>query len=245
MKRAAWCVAVVLALAARAGADEPRAVIEKAVKAHGGADKIGQLKAVQIRTKGTLESANGSVPFTAETFAQMPGQIKNVLQVEVNGEKRTLTQVLNGDKVALLLNGQAQPVRDAVAGELKELLYAERVNHLLPLLDDKTIELTAAGEGKVGDMETTAVKVTSKGHKDVVLHFDKNSGLLVKAERTVLDLETAKEVPQVEVYGGYKEVNGLMRPMKVTVSKDGKQFMEGEVTDVKYSDKLDDSVFQP
>jgi hypothetical protein len=183
------------------------------------------------------------VTFLGETTAQMPGQIKNVMEFDYQGKKHTLVQVIDGDKVAITLDGQAQPLREALIAELKELTYAERVNTLLPLLHDASHELVLVGETTVNDKPAQAVRVRGREHRDIVLHFDKASGLLVKAERRTLDPATLKEVPQEEYYGAYKEVDGLRRAMQVTVFKDGKKFLEGEITEVRYLDRLDPSVF--
>ena len=48
----------------------------------------------------------------------------------------------------------------------------------------------------------------------------------------LVSLDAHGEIAQVEFWGSYQETSGLMRPMKLTVYKDGKKFMEAEVTDV-------------
>jgi hypothetical protein len=223
--------------------DDVRPLIEKAVAAHGGKDRIAAIKAVQTRTRGTLLVAGAESPFTADTVAQPPDQFKNTLECEIQGKKQILVQVVNGDKVGLTINGQAQALGDKVLGEMKELQYAERVNTLLPLLEDRSLELSAAGEGRVNGVAVVSVRVASRGHKDIVLRFDKASGLLLAAERRTLDPNTLREVVQEEFYGDYKDVEGLKRPMKVTVNKDGKKYMQAEVLEIRYLDKLDDKVF--
>ena len=70
--------------------------------------------------------------------------------------------------------------------------------------------------------------MVSRGHKDVVLRFDRMSGLLIGAERRTLDPNTLREVVQEEIYGDYKDVAGLKKPMKVTVNKDGKKYLQAE-----------------
>jgi hypothetical protein len=241
---AVWMVVGLLAASSGLRAqDDVRAVVEKAVTAHGGKDRLGRIKAVQTRTRGVLTIGDGEAPFTAETLAQFPGQIKNVLECEVQGKKQSVVQIINGDKAALAINGQPLALGEKVLAELRELQYAERVNTLLPLLEDRGLELSAAGAGKVHGVATVGVRVASRGHRDVVLHFDKASGLLVKAERRALDPATLREVAQEEYYGDYKDVDGLKKPMKVTVFKDGKKYMQAEVVEIRYLDRLDDRVF--
>jgi hypothetical protein len=223
--------------------EDARLVIEKAVAAHGGKDRIGKIKAVHTRTRGTLFIAGGESPFTAETLAQLPGQIKNSLDCEVQGKKQSLVQVVNGDKVYLTVNGEAQALGAKVLAELKELQYAERVNTLLPLLEERGFELTLLREGQINGQPVQGVKVASQAHRDVVLYFDKATNLLVKAERKTLDPATQREIVQEEYYGDYKDVDGLKRPVKITVARDGKKYMQAEVVEIRYLDKLDDKVF--
>ena len=236
--------AVLLGMARRAAAeDDPRAVIEKAVRAHGGAEKISQLKAVRMKVRGTLYLGKEGVPFVGETAAQLPDKLKNTLGFELEGKKQDVRQVVNGDKATVTINGEPLALKEQHVAELKEVLYGERVNTLVPLLRDKGYELDAAGEGKLDGRPTVGVKVSSRGHRDVTLHFDKETGLLVKAERRALDFGTLKEISQEERYADFKEVDGLRRPLKVTVLRDGKKYMEGEVVQLQYFDKLDDGEF--
>jgi hypothetical protein len=44
-------------------------------------------------------------------------------------------------------------------------------------------------------------------------------------------------------YSDFKEVEGVLQAMKVVIKRDGKDYVEGETTDLKLAEKLDDSVF--
>src|SRR5262249_27820041 len=249
MRRSAWVVVfagLLLGQAARSqGQEDARAVIAAAVKAHGGQEKLTRLRAVWTRTLGTMYANNASVPFTAETVVQVPDQVKNVLECELQGKKRRIVQVINGDQVMRSVDGQVQSLPEEVVAEMRELLHAQRIQTLVPLLRDRTYQLSLLGAGQVNDRPAWSVKVAAKGHRDVVLHFDRATGLLVEAERHTLDPGTLKEVAQVEYFSDYREVEGLRRPMKVCVFRAGKRFLDGEVTDVRFYDHLADSVFQP
>src|SRR5215211_7814225 len=115
------CLCLVVAATLAPAQDDARQVIEKGIKAHGGKDRLSKIKAQQTRTRGTLFIAGTEAPFTAETMAQFPGQIKNSLDCEVQGKKQSLVQIINGDKVYLGVNGQAQALGDKILAEMKEL----------------------------------------------------------------------------------------------------------------------------
>ena len=111
-------------------------------------------------------------------------------------------------------------------------------------MKDKAYTLTPLGEVKVGDRPAVGVKVSSKGHRDVELYFDKDTNLLLKSQTRVKSREQeGKEMDQESLYADYKDVDGAKVPMKVTMNREGKVYVESESTDVKPVDKLDDSTF--
>jgi hypothetical protein len=220
------------------------AVIAKAIKAHGGAAKIDALGPEYTKAKGNTQVGTNEVPFTAETFLQLPDKVKIVINYQSDGAKSTLVQVANGNKGWYKLNGDVEPLDEQTLAETKETLYVDRVTRLTVLLKDRdAFKLSAVEETKVNGKPAAGVKVTSKGHRDVRLYFDKESGLLVKTERRAFDTNTRKEGLQEEVYSNFKEAAGVTRPMKVIFYQDGKKYMEAETTELKYVDKFDDTVF--
>jgi hypothetical protein len=121
-------------------------------------------------------------------------------------------------------------------------MYSEKAAGLA-MLGDKDIELSIIGDDMVGDTAVVGVRVSSKGHKDVSLYFDKKTHLLKKSIGRMLDFESHAEVEQERIVDEYKEVDGMMRPARMTLNKDGKKFVEIELTEVRSVDKLDDDTF--
>ena len=99
------------------------------------------------------------------------------------------------------------------------------------------------GEVKVDGQPALGIRVSSKGHRDVNLYFDKAKGLLVKVETRDVDLLTGQEVTTEKIMSDYKEVGGLLRPSKVRVLRDGKKLMDLEMEEVKLVDKFDKEFF--
>src|SRR5438309_5901844 len=65
--------------AGRAGAgDGARAVIDRAIRAVGGADHVDRAKAGRAQSKGTLRHGASTLDFTQETFYQWPDRFKGV-----------------------------------------------------------------------------------------------------------------------------------------------------------------------
>jgi hypothetical protein len=246
-KNGSWLLGLCVLLA---GADygfaqeSAEAIIDKAIQAQGGLEKLTKFKAMQARSKGTMDIMGQTVPFTAEGFAQLPNQFKSVIELSAGGMKIALVQLMNKDKMEITVNGMAQPLNDKMRDEMKEQVYAELVTSLIQL-KDKGYTFSALGESKVNDRPVVGVKVSSKGHRDISLYFDKADGLLVKSAHPGTDPMSGQEFTQETIHSDYKEFNGIKRPTKEIVSRDGKKTAEVEVTDYKNLEKLDDKVFEP
>jgi len=222
--------------------DAARAVVEKAIAAHGGMEKLSKHRADKVQVKGVLVIGTREASFVAETTVQLPGQFKNVMKLTLDDRPHVLVQVLNGDQAWVTLDGQPQKVEAAALAEMRETMQLDRAVRLVPLLTDPTFQLEAAGEAKVGDRVAAVLRVTAKGRKELRMFFDRETGLLVKTEHK-LDDKMGKEVRQEETYSDFRDLGGYRRPVKVTVQRDGKKVMEAELTEVKYFERLDDAQF--
>src|SRR5947209_17404979 len=72
---------LLLAAGGASAADETQAIIDKAIKAHGGIGKLAKDRAMQTKSKGTIELAGG-ISYTQETSIQS-GKFKDVMQLSV------------------------------------------------------------------------------------------------------------------------------------------------------------------
>jgi hypothetical protein len=220
--------------------DATKAIIDKAIKAHGGAEKIGKEKAAQTKSKGTL-SLMGGLNFTEETTVQ-PDRLKSVLQLEAGGNTIQVTTVFDGKKAWASVNGQTQELEGKVLDEMKEASYMTRLARLA-VLKDNEYELSPLGEVKVNGKPAVGIRVASKGHRDVNLYFDKESGLLAKLERQAVDAMTGEDVAEERIITEYQEIDGVKVPKKAVINRDGKKFIEAEVVEIKFRDKFDESEF--
>ena len=223
------------------GATAARALVDKAVEAQGGYAKLAKLPAVTAKLKGTFHGFGQAVAFTGEFAAQGPDRSKFDIEAEAGGQKFRVVNVLNGDKGWTKFNDDTEELDKDDLAEAKEEAYGEWVATLVPL-KDKAFTLALLGEVNIDKRPARGITVSSKGHRDVNLYFDKETGLLVKTETRVKD-DGGQEVTEETFLGEYKEVQSTKQATKVTVKRDGKLYLEYEVTDYQLAEKLDDSVF--
>jgi hypothetical protein len=235
-------VGVLLAAHPGARADDVQAILDKAVKAHGGAGKLAKQRTIQTKSKGTIEIAGG-ISFTDETIVQPPGQIKTATTIDVNGQTITVNVVFDKDKGWVKAGDNVKDMDDKTLDEMKEVAYLTQVGRIVFLKEGKGAEVSLIGDDKVEGRDVVGLRVASKGHKDVSLYFDKQTGLLSKITRQAIDAQSGNEVSEERIIQDYQEVDGLKVAKKVLINRDGKKFLEAEVTDVQFMDKVDDSTF--
>jgi hypothetical protein len=234
---------VVLTMPVMGQEPTPRALIEKAIAAHGGEKVLARFQASHSRSKGKIH-AGAPVDFTAEEDVQLPDKFRSALHVEANGKNITIIQVFDGKKGWVTNMGKTTDLDDKANKEIQEILHAMRVGNLVGVLRDKTFTLALLGDLKVKDKDAVGVRVSHPGKRDVNLYFDKTSGLLAKMETRALNPLNMQECNQEKFFADYHEVDGRKSPRKVEVHNDGQLFVEVEVLELQLLDRHDDSTFK-
>src|SRR5262245_43243977 len=224
-------------------AADARAVIERAVKAHG--HKPGAAPAVTTwKEKIALESLGLQVDLDTEWTVQVPDKLRLEMKTAVQGQTVDLAIILNGEKMWFLANGQLQ---DSPAPQLAEMLTEMNrmwATSLTPLLTGDEFQLATAKAKMVNSKPAAGVAVRNGKRPVVTLYFDKETGLLVKREATVKDpLADDKEVLEEAVVSDYKEAGGRKYHTRVVVTRDGKPFHRSEVSMARAVEKPDPKLF--
>jgi outer membrane lipoprotein-sorting protein len=243
---AVLAVGFVFAAAVPARADDAadaRAIVEKAVKAHGGQEKLDKLPASTVAFKGTFHGMGEGIPLTGEVSVQGPDKQRVEMEIEAGGQKFPIVIILAGDKGWTKIGKDTTEFDKEQLAEANEQAYASWVATLAPL-KGKQFKLATAGESEVEKEAALGVTVSSKGHRDVTLYFSKKTGLLVKWETTVKEEGSGKEVTQESFASEYKEVQGTQQAYKFVVKRSGKLHVEGEATKIELFEKLDASLFE-
>ena len=234
---------VTLALALPAAAAEPKAVIEKAVKAHGGAELLDKFGGLRSTLKGTISAGGMDIPVTGVQLRAYPDKEKVTATLSVAGMELELLQVTNGDKVGLTVGGQARATSDADKTEARFSTYANSLSRLTPLLKaGGPYTLKAGPEAAVNGDPAVGVVVEHAAFKPVTLYFDTASGRLVKVTRTG-KAEDGTDAERETVYSDYKAVQGVQMPHRSTSTVGGKKVTDFTAEKVELLEKVEDGEF--
>jgi hypothetical protein len=246
MRKSVWVLGLVVALVAGGavhadGAADAKAIIEKGIQAKGGAELLNKLKAETIKAKGKFfgMGEDNPIEYTSEVNFQAPNKYR--LQVDAGAFK--IGQVVNGNKGWSDFNGDVNEMSKDQLEEAQEEVYALNVARLVGLTGDG-YTLSPLGESKLGAHAAVGVKVAHKGHRDISLFFDKDSGLLIGIQRKGKDIMAGGvDYTSQTILSDYKKVDGVQVPFKTIAKRDDKKYVEFETTQAKLAESLDDKVF--
>jgi hypothetical protein len=236
-----------LSLAAPVHADpaaDAKVILDDALKAMGGADKLAKLPATTFKSKGTLFANSMKFDYSDNWELQAPDKFRWNLTLRVNERDVPVAFVLTGkDAFTLGGDGKARDLPDENSHMLKVDCRCALLAHWLPALREKGTGLTPLGELKINDRAAVGLKVSRKGSPDVDLFFDKETKLPVKMETRFKETKDGPDVAHIFTFAEYKEADGLKYFSRVKLYRDETQLLDMEVMELKRLDKIDDGRF--
>jgi hypothetical protein len=225
-----------------ADAKDANAVLDKAIKALGGQEKLSNIKAASWKGKGKLTFNDNDNDFTTHATVQGLDHFRSEFEGDFGGNQVKGVTVLAGDKGWRKFGDNKMEMdKDAVANE-KRTVYLQVIPMTIVPLKQKEFKTELAGEEKVGDKPAVGVKVTGPEGKDFTLYFDKESGLPVKMVAKVRGFQ-GEEFTQETTFTDYKEMDGIKKATKIENKRDGAKFMAVQLTEFKIHDKVDAKEF--
>jgi hypothetical protein len=109
---------------------------------------------------------------------------------------------------------------------------------------DKRFRVAPRGEAQVNGRGAVGVRVRCEGRRDVNRYFHKMTGLPLRTECLVKDLESGgRELVVETTYDDYRPVDGVQVAHRFTIRRDGRLYVQSEAVEVKVAEKLDDRLF--
>ncbi len=247
MKRviAALFVTILFSLGSKVGADADAgssAILDKAIKALGGEEKLSMVKAASWKSKGTITFGDNENQFTSDTTVQGLNHYRRVFEGEFNGNKVMGVTVVNGDKGWRKFGDNAMELDANGLANEKRNIYLQVFPAIILPLKSKLCKVEAAGEEKDGKKTLVGIKGTGPDGKEFKLYFSKKSGLPVKQVAQVAGFG-GKEFLQETTFSDYKDFDGIKVATKMVSKRDGNKFMEQQITEFRVLSKVDPKTF--
>jgi hypothetical protein len=228
----------VVTSSSQAGDSDAKSIVDKAITAVGGAEKLGKVEAFSMKAKGTVVFNGNENDTTTDVIYKGLDHYRR----EFGNDQFHGVVVLDGDKGWRKFGDNSSTIEgDGVANEKRNIYLAVIPITLVPLKTNG-FKFEAAGEEKVGDKPAVILKVTGPDGKDFTLSFDKESGLPVKQVANVVGFQ-GQEYTLESTFADYKDFGGVKKATKIQTKRDGEKFQDMEVTEFKVLDKVDPDAF--
>jgi hypothetical protein len=229
-----------------AGAEDPRAIVQKAIDAMGGEQKLAAYKTTVSKGTCTFYGNGRGINCTGEWSKQLPEKLKASYVMDVGGRKMTRVEIITKDAGWTVMAGRASAASADHLADVHEGLEALYASTLLFPLKEPVYQLSYAGESKIDGRPAVGVKVSrkveGKGRREFTLYFDKEHGFLVDLQVRVKGID-GREVDQDTIYSGYRDFDGVLNSSKSVTKRGGKIFLETEITEFKTPAQLPPHTF--
>jgi hypothetical protein len=226
----------------RADEKEARAVIDKAIKAAGGEEKLTRARVLTWTVKGTVTINGNDGALTGKTTVEGLDHYRAEFEADINGNPIKGVVVLNADKGWRKTGDETTELDADILANEKRSAYLQLSTMLLVPLKGKGFKIESAADEKVGDKPASVVKVTGPDGKDFTLYFDKESGLPAKLVAKMIGRD-GEEFTQESKYSDYKVFDGIKKATKVENKRNGEPFIVGEVIEFKVLEKVEPDTF--
>jgi zinc protease len=223
---------------ARADDQDAKSILDKAIKALGGEEKLTNAAAHSWKANVKLHFGGGERDVESHVTASGLDHFRR----EFNSPQFTGILVIDGEKGWRKRRDETTELdADSLANE-KRSAYLQLIPVTLMPLKDKGFKLEAAGAEKVDGKPAVVLKVTAPDGKNFTLFFDKESGLPVKEVATMTS-PAGQEFSVESTFLDYKDMGGIKKATRIEVKSNGEPSSEMEITEFKILDKVDPETF--
>ncbi|HZZ77348.1 MAG TPA: hypothetical protein VFE62_02455 [Gemmataceae bacterium] len=214
----------------------PHQLIDRALKAGGGIDKIRQFKAVSFKA---------SVKLANEADLKLTGTIAHPTLFHVaveGGVTGSFLLVGGGDTLWLKKPNEAAKEAKATDKNLETELgvfYACCLPDLLTSLKGRAYKLTIVGDQPGNGVKAVAMRVQHELHPEITIWFDKENGLPVK---TRMKLPGDSNLVEIQ-FEDYKEYDGVKHFTKFKLQCSGES-CTGELREIQLLKSVDSILFK-
>lgn len=232
-------VALLLHPAGAASAEEPRALLERAIQAHGGAEQLERTKKGHIKAKVESVRLNVPVTYEIEEWFDLPSRYKHA---RVRSGDGTSSEYVFTRKEAWGRQGTGPIETYPTHRALPMDRHWHAVLLTLLLLRNKDIQLKSLPEETKDGRTNAGFKATSS-QASSDFFFDKSTGLLARTRRTTSHSLTGEDEIGDTTYEDYQYIQGVHYPMCHKVFTGKTLSSTVTLSFVEFGTQIDESVF--
>ncbi len=218
------------------GGETLEEVLAKNYKARGGLEKLKAIKTMYMEGKVVVPQQN--VEVTMKLWHKKPNKMR--MESVFQGQK--MIQAYDGETAWWVMPfmgiQEPQKVPEEKVEEIKD-----EANFENPLVEykEKGYKLELLGKEEMEGTEVYKLKLTKKDGKVIYFYLDADTGIELKTETYIK--KDSSETHVENVFGDYKEVDGIMIPFYIENRVNGQVVTQIMLTKVELNAPIDDKLF--
>ncbi|MDE0315101.1 MAG: redoxin domain-containing protein [Candidatus Poribacteria bacterium] len=216
-------------------------IIDAAVAAHGGLDKLAAVKNIVIESHSFEHFPDDSVQDEGQSKTYYyTNKFRNDWYIRDSVE----SLIFDGDSLFQLTNGEAKPIPQERAKSFvdyfKDSIFREPI-WLLAKLSQNDIPVQYLGTENVKGVPAFVLLVTQPSGKELKIFISKETRYVVQFKHSI---DMGRETENAEtVFEDYRDVDGI----KIAYHRTTKSFEHREtlITDIKLNTEIDETLFSP
>jgi hypothetical protein len=199
------------------GQTDARAVIDKAIKALGGEEKLKARSTIRAQGKLVVTLNNAPISLTFDALLHHHDQLRSDMVQEANNNPAAF--IINRDKAWTKI-GDSVIEADESIPVMRGVYDSVRLCQTLLPARGPDAKLSLFGEVKEDNRPAVGVTISRKDHPDVLVLFDKETGVPIKSELRIKNRDK-KEFTWTVFYDEYKDFDGFKHFSKMRFKIDG------------------------
>jgi hypothetical protein len=217
-------------------------ILDRAIKALGGEEKLAKASNFSSKAKGTSLIGGIMSPIKVTTTIQGLDRIRQEHEFESDGKPLKSLAIVNGSKGWLKLGDEIMDLGDEDIADGKQGAYLLLATTTILPLKSKGFKVEALPREQVDGKPADVIKGTGPDGKSFTLYFDKETHLPIRRVATVKD--QGEEYVLETTYSDFKDFDGVKRATKIESKRDGNLLGKQEITEFKILEKPDASLFE-
>lgn len=214
-----------------------RSLVDHAVAAKGGAEKLAGVRTVRAEARLVVQLAGSDdATVSAVTSIRYPGSFR----IDAQTPAGSVSQVFHNGEFWVTTSLGTRTAAPAVADELRANVQRDSIA-LLRGLHDGRVAARLAPPVTVGDRRCPALAVGGQGVAPLTLIFDPDTHLLLQQRYTSTLAE--RRVETIEEFSDYRDVAGLQVAFRATVLIGGTPAVTRQLERFDYNVPLDAALF--
>jgi hypothetical protein len=232
-------VSLFLLLGGAISAEEPRALLDRSIQAHGGAARLERTKKGHLKAKSEGKQSDAPFKVEIEEWFDLPNRYSRTIEGSSNGVATHFEEVYTGKECWIRKGDGPAQVRQPLP--VLQNWYA--ILALLLSLRDEAVQLKSLPDETKNGRTFAGFHATSlQGVGD--FFFDKSTGLLAKIQQIRPNHLGGQELIAEASYDDYRDIQGVHYPMRFKTTSGTTDTTTVTISSIEFGDKMDENVFR-